>query len=560
MKRTLLCCLATACVLAMAPAAMAQKPIVVLSFNNVESLLADARYISDLVVPEDKRPPFDMVDQFTEGVDLKKPFGGVVSLDEGGQASYVAFIPVTNLDKVLASLGNFGLQAEDAGNGMKKIGPATIVEEKGYVFIAADPEHLTKLPDPAQSLGTLPQEYDISVRVNVQNIPVFLRQLGLGFIRSGIDQGLEKKEDESDAQFEFRKELAEQQYKQLEQAFNETDQITLGVSVDQEAKQSFLEIASTAKTGTKLAEQASSLIDASTLFGALVLPKAPFALNLSVQNNDEAQIEQGTKQVEAYRSAVMEMIDESEDIDSDEERAIFKELAGEGMDIFKSIVEGGKLDMALVLNQDGDGPVHILAGLYLPDAKPLEALAKKVLTMAMESEENFPKVQFDAAEHAGTKLHTLALPAEDDAEKQAKLEEVFGAKPEVCLGFSKNLAWVGLGTGAIDLLKDAIDNSGEASAKQIIPLQMSLSLAPFLKLGGKFAEKESDREEMKTVAEQVTSGEDRLRFLMQGIDRGSKFRIEIEDGALKAFALIGELASKRHAESEVEVEAEAEAK
>ncbi|HEY1065411.1 MAG TPA: hypothetical protein VGE52_04855 [Pirellulales bacterium] len=530
-------------VFAAAPAYAQSKPIVVVSIAPLDKVFADAEYVAQLT-GEGNDAGVAAAKSFTEGIDTTLPAGAVLSLSDDGTPVVIGFVPVKDLDTVLDTLKErAGQEAEDKGNGLKQVGPVLVKEVDGYAYIAQKEEHFEGLPAPKSVVGTLPAKYELAIQVNVQNVPVFIKQVAIQTMKQGIDQNLAKEDSESDAQFEMRREIARQQLQALQQFFDEASQMTFGLKIDSSAKTVGFEMMATAKDGTKMAKSLASLKDAQTMFGGLVVPTAPVAINFASQTDDQDEIAKALKQIEAYRETVMETIDDSEEIDSDEERELFKELAAEGLNIAESIVEGGKVDAALIFNREGaEDPMHILGALYVPEAKKLEALVKKVLNVAADAEPNFPKANFDVEEHAGVNLHSLPIPSVPDEDAQERITKVFGEKPEVFVGFSKDTAWFGVGTAVDKALKSAIDASGADGAKEIAPVQMSFGVSELMDLGYSLGEEAGEAPEAEEL--------DRVRIVAESVDGGLLYRFEAEEGVLK---LIGKAAKAAQAKNEEDV-------
>lgn len=529
MKRTFLCSLVVALLVSLGQLAHAQelKPIITVSANSLQELIADGKFIDGLANDGKPKDVWQMVPAFTQGIDGTKPAGGVLA-SVGPEMRGYLFVPITNFEKALDIAAQaMSAEVEDGPNGTKLIGQVAATEEDGYAFFAQSPDHLQNLPKPAKILGDRIREYDVSVTINLQNIPILYRQMGIGLIRQGIEDGLQRAEDETDAQFQMRKEVAQQQIKMMEQLLDEVDSVTVGTSIDRTAKKFFFDYAITARAGTSTAQQFASMKDAQTRFSTLVAPEAPIRLNMATTITDAATLERATAQLDAYRQAVMSMIDESEDINSDEERAIFKELADEGLGIVKGLYKEGRFDVAMALTKDGDGPFRLLGGMHVGNAKELEAYVKKVLTMAMESEEDFPPVKFNADEHKGAKIHVVTLPVKE--EEIEDVRKVFGADPKLLLAFSDNAAWMALGGDSMNALKSVIENSDPNNLKKVHAFEASMALIPFMKLAS-----EVDQNPIAgQLMEMVKTGTDHLSVIGEGIGNGVRYRLQADEGVLK---------------------------
>lgn len=524
--------LAAACMmLAAAQPAQAQnvKPLVVVSVSSYAKVKDSILYLTKslgLASQAQIAQSEGMADAMTGGLDTQKPIGLTVAFD-GQEPVVVGFVPVKNLNQFLGGLGLFGVQAKDAGNGLKSIsnGLAFIKEQDGYAYVAQKAEYLQNVPDPAKAVGTLGKQFDVALLANMQNLPLDLKTQALSFIRMGLEESLEQQDGESDAQFNFRKQAAQQQMKQLEQFFNETDQIVMGWQTDKTGKKTFLDVTVTAARGTRMAKQFASLKDTSTKFGGVVKPDAPFSMHVATEMKDQEEIDQAVAQIRILKTTALEAIDDSEEFDTDEERDLVKGWASQALDVLQRTVEAGRVDFAASFQSLAGGPATILAGMHVADGKALEKIVEDILKTAQNKKEDFPKVQFNAGTHKGTTYHAVPLEPKDDVEQ---FEKIFGEKAMLYVGFSTDTIWVAMGANALDQLKAAIDGTGERKA--VRPMAMTASLGSIMKLA---AEVNKDDPQLLPLANAVAGGLDHVRILIDPIDNGEKVRFEIEEGVFK---------------------------
>jgi len=535
-KRVLLSFVAGVLMLGLSPVAQAQgtsKPILVVSISGFQELKDDITYLAKATDNGDKTAPFDaVVDGFTTGLDKQKSIGAIVTMD-GDQPSVVGFIPVKNLNQLLGSLAAVIGPTKDAGNGLKSVGGGTafIKEQDGYAFLAQKASQLQNLPDPVKALGTLPKQYDIAIEANIQNIPKEYRTMGLGFMKQGLEAQLNTKQDnETDAQFEFRKQMAATQIKQIERFMDEGDRITFGWSVDRTGKKTFLDFVITAVRGSKLAQQLATLKESTTKFSGLLKGDAPIAMSMAIENKDPEEIDNAVAQIRSYKETLLDMIEDSDEFEDDDQKKLVKGWASQAMDIVQKTVEAGRFDAALAFTSPPGSTSTLLAGVHTVDGKGLEKIAMEVLKMAEKEQEDFPKVQYNVTKHGAVNLHALAIPIpQEDAENFRK---IFGDKPMLYLGFSPDTVWLAAGTGSLDPLKVAIDASGER--KPTTPMMMTASLGSIMRLA---AEVNKENPALMPLANAIQPGSDHVRMLVEAIDSGERIRFEVEEGVLKLIGM-----------------------
>ena len=96
--------------------------------------------------------------------------------------------------------------------------------------------------DPVSLLGGLDKQYDVAIRLSVQNIPEVFRQLAIDQIKMGVEGSLEQSPGESDEQYEQRSKTTQQQLDTLVTTLNELDEVTVGLSIDEAARRTYLDL------------------------------------------------------------------------------------------------------------------------------------------------------------------------------------------------------------------------------------------------------------------------------------------------------------------------------
>ena len=275
--------------LALAPAmpALAQtplKPVAVFSIASFDKIKGDSSYIGELLQQKDKVDgAFAFLPIYLNGVDLKRPSGGYVTVNEDGEPKVVGFIPVIKLATVLKTLEDAGQKASDAGDGLKQFdapnGDAVYLKESaGWAFISNDKASLTDLPkDPSALLGTLPSMYNIAVKANVSDIPQKFRQTAIDAIQSGLDRGLEEN-PAAGADRELAEKMSRISAKQIQRMIEEVKEVTIGWGVDKTLKATYIDFSVTAVEDTATARQMALLKNATSNFAGFLLPSS---LNLN---------------------------------------------------------------------------------------------------------------------------------------------------------------------------------------------------------------------------------------------------------------------------------------
>jgi hypothetical protein len=512
-------------------AALAQelKPVAVVSIASVEETLADVGYITTIAGMEDAGKTARLFGSaLTAGMDKKRP-AGLYVVPKDGDFHGVAFVPVSDLKQLLEIHKEYVGEPRDAGDGILEVGmgrSAFIKEQNGWAFVAESSEHLTGLPqDPLKLLGDLPKQYNIAARLMVQNVPQELRQTALDEIRFGLERSLDQQPPEAREAIEKN---TKAMMKNLEQLFNESEEVQIGWAVDAAAKRTHLDISVTAKEGTELARQMALNAEVKSAFTGFLLPEAAVNFNFSAKlaESDIAQVEGAFK---TGRDQLAKQIDDDPNL-TPEQRTVAKEVVGKLLDVFEQTAKSGKLDggFALVLEPK---TINMVGGGYVSDGPAFERAVKQVLELA-KNEPNVPKVQFNAGNHGGVALHKASFPIPDN---EGEAREFFGDKLDVVLGIGPKSIYIAAGKGGESLLKKVIDQSASSADKVVPAMQLNVSVLPILKFMASVDANNPMLPGLITSLEK--SGSDKLLITSKGSARGSQMRIEVQEGIIK---LIGD--------------------
>lgn len=519
--------------LVVAPLAKAQaqalKPAVVISIASVDEHLADAEYLFTAAGQADA---FGFVKLFAvpalDGIDTKKPAGGVVMLTMGMPTGLV-FVPVTDMNKLLEKVP---VPLEDEGGGVSKVTTPTgedvfIKESGGYAYITNDKANLGTLPaDPVALLEGLDKKYNIAVQANMQNIPPDLKKMAIDGIEQGYRQGLENSLDgeDPDAQ-ETIKKLSANWVKSVKQLVDESDQIMLGWGVDAMKRSTYVDFSMTAKQGTKLAKRFEALQDSKSRFGGFLLPDAGVTLNF-VSELAAEDVEVASVMLTQMQTQALKEIDGDDDLNA-EQRAAAKEVLSTLFSAITKTIESGKMDggAALILAPD---VFTFAAGGHVAGGDDLDKAFKNLVELGRK-EPDFPEVKLDSETHNNVKFHTVSIPI-PAGELEAR--KIFGEKMEAVVGIGADSVYLAVGKGAVPTLKKIMDLSTANADKVVPPSQLTVALTPIME----FAASVSDDANVSAIVDALkqTKGKDKILISSRAIERGGLTRFELEEGVLQA--------------------------
>ena len=552
MKKTLLTAIALAMLLAgSASRAQAQgdmKPILTVSLAGYQRIMDDLAFVGKLSDSPDLAKNLEgMIGFFTQGqglagLDKTKPWGLAASTD-GLSFQLLAFIPVNDLKKLLDSLSGF-LGDADQENGIYKLQPPGlpiplyIKEQNGFAFISQDSAGLTNLPkDPVKLLAGLDKEYDIAVRLGVQNIPEVFRQLAIDQIKMGVEGSLEQQPGETDEQYEQRSKMTQQQMDTLVTTLNELDELTLGFSIDESARKTFLDLSMTAAEGTKTAKQMIALPAPPSKFAGFLLPDAVATMHINSKADPE-NTDQSLAMLGSMRAQVLSQIDNEESLGSDQVRSTVKDVVNQVLDVLQDTVKQGVFNGGAVVV--GSGPFTLVGGGLVSDGSRLEGVVKKLADLA-KSEPDFPKdaLKLNADKHKGIVFHTLTVDVPDDNDNSEMIERLIGEKATFTVAFGKQSAFIAVGDKGIETIKKVIDKSEGVTETTSKPFELTVSLTPIIKF---LSEDEDANPILASIAGGLKeSGKDKIQLTAQPIKNGYLYRLEAEEGILKVIGSVVKL-------------------
>jgi len=513
------------------------KPMLVVAISSVKELADDVAFLAKLAeIPGiDEQLPL-MLELFGQGLDMTKPIGAVIKA-KGLSIEAIAFIPVTNFQLALQLVeGTLG-PAQDAGDGVFQLDTplATVFMKSagGYAYIAQAKEQLLSLPaDPVKMLGGLEKKYDFAIQANLQAIPELYLTLVETQLQTGIELGLQPLPGESDEQYELRRQIAKQQMDQLIKAIHEIDTLTMGLSIDRPGKNVHLDFSVTAVEGTDLARQSALLQDMETAFSGFLPDNAAIRMNV-VQHLAQEDIAPVELMLQTLVTNATAELDNDETLTTAQREAL-KGALTDTIAVLVDTLKGEKIDGAASVTFTGSQMVAI-GGFKVVNGKKLDSALKTVLQLAMEEDElgGVVEIKFDAAQHKGTNFHTLSIPLPEYPEEPQK---IFGPTVEVVIGISDTGAYVGVGQNSLAAVKAAIDASSEP--KIVAPVEFTASVIKCIKFAAAVAPDDIPAEGKELIAKiSSLTGEDNISLKAEPIPNGSRFRIQVDEMAIKAIGL-----------------------
>ena len=529
------------------------KPMATIAFSGYDALIADIECIGklcdqpDLVKMIEGQLAMMTQGKGLAGVDKSRPWGIVVLAGDTPTPSGYGFIPVTKLDELLAVLKNFGMEITDAGDGVTEIvgpkGQSVFVKQQGdwaYVCMSED-GFADVAADPAKLLGDAAKKYTLSVRLLIKNIPPSLRGMGMGLLQMGMQAGMEQMPEESDENYALRMKVAQNSIEQTKKVLEEMDSIFLGFAIDKKTDSAYLDMEQTAISGTDTAKQLAAFKKGKTAFGGFYQPDAAFTFS-QFATIDKTQQEQINNTLALYRTMLNMTIDDQEL--GDDEKAKAKQMMGDFIKVFEDTLATGKIDFGAAVTL-APAKSTLIAGSSVADGAAVDKIVRDLAAIAKaEQPEAAKMLKLDATEHAGVKFHTLSAALPEEMENREQIVAIIGEEVKLVLGVGGKQLYLGVGDGAIDKLKAAIDKSKSEAGKEVLPVRMSLAATPVAKLVGDLAEDFTVKIAASSIASALENAgsDDHVTLVGDAIPNGARYRITFQKGILKILGMVPAMA------------------
>lgn len=506
------------------------KPLAMVSISGYDELKSDINFLGSLAGQENLSQQFEpFLMGFVQDLDKSKPLGLIVQSD-GMAFGGAICLPIGNLTQFLGNLAMFQVQTSDAGNGITQVtaqGQNLFAKQgDGWAFLSMSAQMLENLPaDPGTVLAPLSKEYDLGVRVHIQNIPVQFRMIAIENMKAGMDAGMKQMEGESDENFQARKQMTEVQVNQLIRVINEMDELTIGFAVDAPQQRTLFDIVYTAVPGSQLAQQIAEVSDVTTNFAGFFQPDATGMLMFAskIHESDLAQMEQ---MISAARKQIITAIDEESELPTDEAKETAKSAANDFVDAVLATIKTGTMDGGAVLHLSPTS-TNLVAGGFIGDPSKVESGLKKLAELG-KSQPDVPEVKWNADSHHGVNFHTMSVPVPSEEPRQ-----MFGETLDLAVGIGKNSVFFAAGRDCIAAAKKVIDDSAANRKKPVAPMELTVSVGQILETISAF----DDDPTLAMVAQSLkaeSAGRDHVHLVAQPIENGLRTRFELEEGVIRA--------------------------
>jgi hypothetical protein len=514
---------------------LAAKPVGIVSIAPIRENLNDLAYVTRMAGMEDQGELLRLtLGAAVSGIDKDRPIG-LYFVPKDDEFQGVAFIPLApdGLKTILKMYKERLGEPKDVGGGILQVGmgntafikEVTSPNQQSWLFAAADKEHLANLPqDPAGVLGDLTKTYNVAGKIIVPNIPEKLRKMAIDELKLGVERYLEQQGGRNAEQ--NRDEVRAQaklQVEQIERLFNESEELLIGIGIDEQSKRIVQDIRFLAKEGSSLAKTMAMQTDLKTSFAGFLMPDASVSAGIAGKTSPE-DIARAGATLQAIRGHLSKHIDDSPDIPGDKREAI-KALLVPVFDVLTKTIATGRVDGGLTVMLMPKS-LSFAAGGICADTATVEKVLKSIVDIGKDVN-NFPKLQLNAGSIGDMKLNRLTAPIPPNSPAR----DVLGDTVEIIIGISPGSVIIAGGKDAEGLLRKVLDTSAQNRDKAVLPVQVNVAVLPIAKFVKSLDENPNVNSVITTLEQ---TGNDRVTVTSTPATRSSTTRIEIQEGVIKA--------------------------
>lgn len=448
------------------------RPLATVTFASADRFVEEARYIFDAAGTPGA---FKFVEDWLsgtlndlEGFNREKPFGVMVYLPVAFPPlpEFIGFVPVDSVEAAtkLVEKAPVVISKTSEEGRYEVIAPNRtypIQLRDGYAFmpLGNDPPEEAldrKLPNPAQILASQAQQFDVSVSLDVESLPIATRTLLMSVITSGMSTQLQQRDGEPEGAYRIRKTEGERVLQALNQFILECQKITIGLDVVQEEHAVNIDFVIDALEGTKLLKEILQSTERQSYFIPLLDENAAVSLSMSSMMADrdkEAYIEI----MDGVRMEVTRLIEENSLGAAPDENSPI----GRGLSAIQQSLEVGHVDVFAQFYRDSSGKLAIVGASRVEEGDAMGAGLLDALTRLKDIEEikQAGTLQIGSGEHQGITFHRLTF-----AQQPAEAVDVFGKDVGLTVGVGARSVWAVLGgEDSYNTLKGVMDQLEEAT-------------------------------------------------------------------------------------------------
>ena len=520
-----------------APAAMAtDEPTVLIGINSLDNLMPDLAYLTRASgQPQMVGAMLQMyVNQYSQGIDRKRPIGFSVNLKAESQPQMFLMLPISNFADFLSGTSQVMSHSELGDDKYEfELGLQRVygVFKNQWLFVTQFEEDLSSVPaDPQPMISRLSDRYDVALSLQVQSIPEETREQFLENLDRGFESAFQKSADSmSEEELEIARQRGQESIQQLKDAINETSQVLVGLNIDQQAKVVLLDIGTKFVVGSSMAKQTQLQKDAKTAFAAYAQASDPIQIKYRSIISPE-EIKRFQNSIDMQREQLNKQIN---DVSSDPAvRKILEKIGTTVIDSLSQTIKDGQIDGCYAINFEGG--LNLVSGGTIADSSKLQSDILD-LFKDLNGTADAPTLNPNPKSYANYQLFngSWKVPADKSLDG---LRQAVGENLRFVVGFGPKAAVLALGSNCEVNIKAAIDRAASQGLSPANPGDLQIEVTPVLQYAQSLVKDPKVVSILNAAIEKALafSSNDMIRVNSRVVDNGFIARTTIEEGVLQA--------------------------
>ncbi|GEM_PF-358390 len=457
------------------------RPLATVTFASADRFVDEARYIFDIAGSPES---FKIVEDWLsgtmndlEGFNREKPFGVMVYLPAvfPPLPEFIAFVPVDSVEAAtkLVEKAPVVISKKDEEGRYEVIGanrtyPVLIRDGYAFIPLGNNPpvEALDRpLPNPARLLASQADQFDVSVCLDIESIPVATRALLMNIITSGISTQLQQRDDEPDGAYRIRKTEGQRGLQALNQLIMDCQKLTFGIDVVQAETAVNIDIVIDALEGTKMLQEILQSTERPSYFIPVLDEDAAVSISMSTMMAERDKTAY-TEMIEGVRMEVIRLIEENKLGSTPDENSPI----GLALSAIQKSLDVGHVDIFAQFYTDSAGKLAIVGASRVEEGDDMGAGLLDALTRLKDVDEikKAGTLQIGSGEHQGITFHRLTF-----AMQPAEAVEVFGNEIGITIGVGARSVWAVLGGnssyGTLTKVMDELEEANQSPQDYTTP-------------------------------------------------------------------------------------------
>jgi len=493
--------------------------VVVASVRSTDAVLESVAYFATLFGRE------DIAKQLESFIDTLTGNKGLVGLDRrnpvvfyvptvpapGQQTTAVIALPLSDEKDFLQLLLalNFQVQEPDA-NQVRAItlptGQSAYLRfAHRYAFICNDRSHLAgKLADPAQLLKPEQKQHHLTVSLRIGEIPPAVRKQLYALLRAVADKPIERKPNETQAQYQLRQQLTQLVREVLLQAIEDLEEVMAVADLHTKTNQLTVDLDLVFRRGSNTAALVSRLQQTASRFrvlqsgsgSSLVLSYPVYGALRQQMDKLAAMLEKGIAEKPQDQQAIL--------------RQLYEAIA--------PTLKADLHELAVVVHGPSkDGKLTPIIAIRLREGRKLEAALRQLVKVLPEDARS--RVHLDSAKVAGHNVHELEISPDDP-----NFSRVFGEE-KLALLVTDDYLLLSAGTHRAATLQQAVATLSVEKAAAVGSVE--LSLRQFAELIRHNPDSQNFARAILETFSGPSAQQDRIRLVLEGKDNRLHIHLEL---------------------------------